>query len=69
MLLVSVAHRLRGRGLSLAELVEAGKDGWQRAQRYFGADTDKFERFGLLWVQESMLLALYDHENKTSPPS
>ena len=69
MLLVSVARRYRGRGLNLAELVEAGKDGWQRAQRYFGTDTDKFERWGLLWVQESMLMALYDHENKADHPS
>lgn len=69
MLLVSVARRYRGRGLNLAELVEAGKDGWQRAQRYFGTDTGKFERWVLLWVQESMLMALYDHENKAGPPS
>lgn len=67
MLLVSVARRYRCR--CLAELVEAGKDGWQWAQRYFGADIDKFERWGLLWVQESMLLALYDDENKASHPS
>ena len=64
MLLVSVARRFRGRGLSLSELVEAGKVGWQRAQRYYGAETDKFERWGLLWVQESMLMALDDQENK-----
>ena len=69
MLLVSVAGRFRGRGLSLAELVKAGKEGWQRVQRYYGAETDKFERWGLLWVQESMLMALYDHENKAGPPS
>ena len=69
MLLVSVARRYRGRGLGLAELVEAGKDGWLRAQRYFGTDTGKFERWGLLWVQESMLMALYDNENKAGPPS
>ena len=68
-LLVSFAGRFRGRGLSLAELVEAGKHGWQRAQRYYGAETDKFERWGLLWVQESMSMALYDHENKAGPPS
>ena len=65
MLLVSVAGRFRGRGMSLAELVEAGKHGWQRAQRYYGAETDKFERWGLRWVQESILIALYDHENKS----
>jgi DNA-directed RNA polymerase sigma subunit (sigma70/sigma32) len=69
MLLVSVARRYRGRGLNLAELVEAGKDGWQRAHRYFGADTDKFERWGLLWVKESMLMTLYDNENKAGLPS
>ena len=69
MLLVSVAHRLRGRGLSLAELVEAGKHGWLRAQRYYGAETDKFDRWGLLWVHESMLKALDDNENKAGPQS
>ncbi|GAA3969579.1 hypothetical protein [Hymenobacter antarcticus] len=64
MLLVSVAGRFRGRGLNLTELVEAGKEGWQRAQRHYGAETDKLEQWGLRWVQESMLIALYDNENK-----
>jgi hypothetical protein len=53
--LVSVALRYQGRGLSLAELVAAGEDGWQRAQRHFGEATEQFERWGFFWVQESIL--------------
>lgn len=53
----------------MVELVAAGEDGWQRAQRYFGAATDQFERWGPRWVQESMLKAIGKGEEKAMPPS
>lgn len=65
--IVSVARRYQGQGLSMAELVAAGEDGWQRAQRHFGTATDQFERWGSRWVQESILLALCKDEEEAGP--
>lgn len=65
--IVSVARRYQGQGLSMAELVAAGEDGWQRAQRHFGTATDQFERWGSRWVQESILLALCKGEEEAGP--
>jgi DNA-directed RNA polymerase sigma subunit (sigma70/sigma32) len=65
--IISVARRYQRQGLGLTELVEAGEDGWQRARRYYGEDTDNFERWGFHWVQESMLMAVYQNETSTEP--
>ena len=66
--LVSMACRYQRRGLNLAELVATGADGWQCAQRYYGEATDQFERWGLRWVQESMLIALHKKGTETGTP-
>lgn len=53
--LVSVARRHQNRGFSLARLVAAGEEGWQRAQRHYGANTEQFNRWSSWWAREAIL--------------
>ncbi|WP_143437235.1 hypothetical protein [Hymenobacter mucosus] len=54
----SVASQYQNQGLSLAELVAAGEEGWQQAQRHYGAASEQLERWGAWWVKERVLQML-----------
>lgn len=56
--LVAVARRYQNRGFSLARLVAAGEEGWQRAQRHYEANTEQFNRWNSWWVRETILETL-----------
>lgn len=57
--IIAVARRYQNQGLSLADLIDAGEAGWQRAQRYY-ATVEPLYRWGSWWVQESILMALHE---------
>lgn len=55
---VSVARRHQNRGISLEQLVAAGKEAWQRAQRHYSAGNEQLDRWGSWWIHQGMLEAL-----------
>lgn len=54
----SVASQYQNQGLSLAELVAAGEEGWQQAQQHYGAASEQLDRWGAWWVKERILQVL-----------
>lgn len=55
---VSVVRRYQNQGLSLAQLVAAGEEGWQLAQLHYGAASEQLDRWGSWWVKERILQVL-----------
>ncbi|MFP3869921.1 MAG: RNA polymerase sigma factor RpoD/SigA [Syntrophobacteria bacterium] len=60
-LVVSIAKRFRGRGLSLLDLIQEGNLGLMKAaMRYDYARGTRFSTYASWWVRQGMMRALYD---------
>lgn len=63
----SIARQHLYRGLSFAELMAAGEEGWQAAHRHYGEGSDRLARFGSFWVRERILTALSAPPDSLAP--
>ena len=60
---VSLAAQYQNQGLSLEELIEAGKHGLEKAAMKYNLETDfKFMAYAVWWVRQAIIQAINEKE-------
>ena len=60
---VSVANQYKNKGLSLEELIEAGKHGLEKAVMKYDTKADyKFISYAVWWIRQAMIQAIAEKE-------
>ena len=62
-LVVSVANQYQNKGLSLEELIEAGKQGLKKAVMKYDTKADyRFISYAVWWIRQAMIQAIAEKE-------